>query len=101
LFRWFNRDSILMTDESAVYDWFGSKMRRHYRVNHSAGEYAREQDDVTAHVNTAEGFFGLFKRAIVGIHHQFRQSICIATLPSTTSATAAVAMTLRPGLRAI
>lgn len=70
MFRWFNRDSTLMTDELAVYDWFGSKMRRHYRVNHSAGEYAREQDGVTAHVNTAEGFFGLFKRAIVGIHHQ-------------------------------
>jgi hypothetical protein len=62
MFRWFNRDSTLMTDELAVYDWFGSKMRRHDRVNHSAGEYVREQDGVTAHVNTAEGFFGLFKR---------------------------------------
>lgn len=62
MFRWFNRDSTLITDELAVYDWFGSKIRRRDRVNHSAGEYAREHDGVTAHVNTAESFFGLFKK---------------------------------------
>ncbi|MGH7120231.1 MAG: IS1595 family transposase [Acetobacteraceae bacterium] len=70
MFGWFDRDAMLMTDELAVHDWFGGKMRRHYRVNHSAGEYARREDGVRVHVNTAEGFFGLFKRAIFGIHHQ-------------------------------
>ena len=70
MFRWFDRNSILSTDELAVYDWFGSKMRRHYRVNHSAKEYARTEDGIRVHVNTAEGYFSLFKRAIFGIHHQ-------------------------------
>lgn len=74
LFGWLDRDGTLCTDELGVYDWFGRKMRRHYRVNHSSGEYARtaERDRVQgirAHVNTAEGFFGLFKRAVFGIHH--------------------------------
>jgi hypothetical protein len=69
MFRWFDRTSILSTDELAVYDWFGSKMRRHYRVNHSAKEFARTEDGIRVHVNTAEGYFGLFKRAIFGIHH--------------------------------
>lgn len=69
MFGWFDRDSWLCTDELAVYDWFGSKMARHYRVNHSAGEYARTEPGTRVHVNTAEGFFGLFKRAIFGIHH--------------------------------
>jgi hypothetical protein len=70
MFRWFERSSVLSTDELAVYDWFGSKMRRHYRVNHSAKEFARTEDGIRVHVNTAEGYFGLFKRAIFGIHHQ-------------------------------
>lgn len=69
LFGWLDRSGVLCTDELGVYDWFGRKMRRHYRVNHSAGEYARTEDGVRAHVNTAEGFFGLFKRAVFGIHH--------------------------------
>ena len=70
MFRWFDRNSMLMTDELATYNWFGSKMRRHYRVTHSAREYARTEGDTRVHTNTVEGFFGLFKRGIFGIHHQ-------------------------------
>ena len=69
MFRWFDRDSVLCTDELATYNWFGGKMRRHHKVTHSAGEYARSEWGVRVHVNTAEGFFGLFKMALVGIHH--------------------------------
>jgi transposase-like protein len=69
LFGWLDRDGTLCTDELGVYDWFGRKMRKHHRVNHSAGEYARSEGATRAHVNTAEGFFGLFKRAVFGIHH--------------------------------
>lgn len=69
MFGWFDRNSVLCTDELAVYDWFGRKMRQHYRVNHARGEYARTQGNVRAHVNSAEGFFGLFKRGVFGIHH--------------------------------
>jgi transposase-like protein len=69
MFRWFDRDSILCTDELATYNWFGGKMRRHRKVTHSAGEYARTEGAIRVHTNTAEGFFGLFKMALVGIHH--------------------------------
>jgi hypothetical protein len=37
----------------------------HHRVDHGAGEYARGE----AHVNTAESFFALLKRGIVGSFH--------------------------------
>jgi hypothetical protein len=59
----------------AVKRWFGSKMRRHHRVRHSAREYARTEGTTRVHIihiNTIEGFFGLFKRGIFGIfgiHH--------------------------------
>ncbi len=70
MFRWFDRDSILCTDELPAYNWFGSKMRHHFKVTHSAKEYARSEGPTRVHTNTAEGFFGLFKRGIFGIHHQ-------------------------------
>jgi transposase-like protein len=70
MFAWFNREAILCTDELATYNWFGGKMKRHHKVTHSAGEYARTEGAVRVHTNTAEGFFGLFKMALVGIHHQ-------------------------------
>lgn len=41
-----------------------SEFAKHETVNHSRGGYAR--DDVTT--NTVEGFFGIFKRGMVGIH---------------------------------
>lgn len=69
MFRWFNRDAILCTDELAIYNWFGSKMRHHHKVTHLAGEYTRTEGMIRVHTNTSEGFFGLFKMALVGIHH--------------------------------
>lgn len=69
MFSWFDREAVLCTDELATYDWFGQKMRRHHKVLHSAGEYARTEGDVRAHTNTVEGFFGLFKVGILGLHH--------------------------------
>jgi hypothetical protein len=69
MFKWFDRDSVLCTDERATYPWFASKMRRHHTVTHSAGEYARTEGKLRVHTNTTEGFFGLFKIGILGIHH--------------------------------
>jgi transposase-like protein len=62
--------ATLLTDELAAYDWIGRKMEAHHSVIHSKGEYARTVGGVRVHTNTAEGFFGLFKRAIVGVWHQ-------------------------------
>ena len=100
MFRWFDRDAILCTDELATYNWFGGKMRRHMRVTHSAGQYAKTESGVRVHVNTAEGFFGLFKMALVGIHHAVSACTCTATSLSRPSDRTGVATTLASGLRA-
>jgi hypothetical protein len=47
-------------------------MEAHHVVNHARKEFVRSAGGIRAHVNTAEGFFGLFKRAIVGVWHWIR-----------------------------
>jgi hypothetical protein len=59
-----SRESRLHTDESRLYDAIGAEFAKHETVNHSAKEYAR--GDVTT--NSVEGFFGVFKRGMVGVY---------------------------------
>jgi hypothetical protein len=60
-----------VTDELNVYpsaarDFAGG----HKIVKHGDGEYVKyEADGFAIHTNTAEGFFSLFKRALVGAYH--------------------------------
>jgi len=62
--------TVLMTDESPIYDKVGEKFAEHHTVKHKVKEYARVADDGHfAHTNTAEGYFGNFKRQIEGTHH--------------------------------
>ena len=42
----------------------GTEFAQHETVNHAAGEYAR--GDVTT--NSVEGFFGIFKRGMIGVY---------------------------------
>jgi transposase-like protein len=56
--------SWLMTDESAVYRSIGKEFKYHFTVEHGAGEYVRG----TAHTNTIEGFFSIFKRGMIGVY---------------------------------
>jgi transposase-like protein len=58
------KESRLHTDESRLYVEVGKEFKAHETVNHGAKEYAR--GDVTT--NSAEGFFGLFKRGFNGIY---------------------------------
>ena len=56
--------SAVMTDEAGVY----ARLHRNYRhetVNHGKGEYGRG----SAHTNSIEGFWSLFKRQLYGVHH--------------------------------
>jgi hypothetical protein len=69
LFAWLNRDGVLATDELGVYQWFGSKMRRHVTVDHKRSELARWDRGIHAHTNICESLFGLFKWARVGVWH--------------------------------
>ena len=58
------KEARLMTDEASHYWAIEQDFARHEIVNHKAKEYVR--GDV--HTNTAEGYFGLFKRGMKGIY---------------------------------
>lgn len=62
--------TILMTDDSSIYDAVGKNFAEHHSVNHSQEEYVRRDPDghlVTT--NSAEGLFANLKRQITGTHH--------------------------------
>lgn len=57
-------DTRLHTDESRLYKGSADVFASHETVKHSAGEYAR--GDVNT--NSAEGFFGVFKKGMKGVY---------------------------------
>jgi hypothetical protein len=62
----------LYTDERPAYKTIGRRFRSHELVNHSAGEYVRG----VAHINTAESYFALLKRGVMGaFHHVSRRHL--------------------------
>lgn len=67
-----SRKSMLMTDEHTYYTMLGKEFYAHGVVNHSKGEYT----DFCgfAHINTAESFFALLKRGIVGSFHSVSEA---------------------------
>ena len=68
---WVARSAIISTDELPAYLGIGRMQAGHIRVNHSAEEFARddERTGLRAHVNTAESLHALLKRAIIGVWH--------------------------------
>jgi transposase-like protein len=61
-----DRASYLMTDDAMQYITIGREFAGHGTVNHSAEEYVRAYFWRT---NTAEGYFSILKRGIVGVYH--------------------------------
>jgi transposase-like protein len=61
--------SSLMTDEAGQYLHIGKEFARHEVVNHGASEYVRGD----AYTNTAESYFAVLKRGIVGTYHHVSQ----------------------------
>lgn len=59
------KDSTIMTDEFLAYRGLGKEFANHQTVSHGSGEYVRDN----AHTNTAEGYFSLLKRGIIGVYH--------------------------------
>jgi hypothetical protein len=62
--------SKLMTDERHTYETIGRRFASHGTVNHGAEEYVRGE----AHVNSAEGFFSIFKRGMTGVYQHCSES---------------------------
>jgi transposase-like protein len=67
-----NAASTLMTDESVIYPKIGEGFANHLTVCHSANEYARLGG--FAHINTAESFFSVFKRGLMGVYHSVSEA---------------------------
>lgn len=67
-----DRSSHLMTDESMVYTRVGREFAGHSVVNHSAAEYVTTGG--FKHSNTAENFFSIFKRGVIGTYHHMSEA---------------------------
>lgn len=66
------RTAHLMTDESPVYTRLGKEYNGHSVVNHSAREYVTTGG--FKHSNTAENFFSIFKRGVIGTYHHMSEA---------------------------
>lgn len=67
-----DRSAHLMTDESDVYTRVGREFNGHSVVNHSAGQYVTTGG--FKHSNTAENFFSIFKRGVIGTYHHMSEA---------------------------
>lgn len=61
-----SREAHLYTDESRLYKGADGHVSEHHTVEHRKGEYARDG----VHTNSAEGYFGIFKRGMRGVYQQ-------------------------------
>lgn len=57
--------ATLMTDEALIYPAMAGRYKGHEAVKHNKGEYVRGK----AHTNTAENYFSILKRGIIGVFH--------------------------------
>jgi transposase-like protein len=65
-----SRKSDLMSDGSNVYPRVGSEFASHGAVDHVAGEYVRG----FIHSNTAENYFSILKRGVIGTYHHVSEA---------------------------
>jgi len=72
-----SQEAVVNTDEHPSYKQPLKPWKAHQAVNHSRGEYQRQNPDGSrASTNTAESFFSLLKRAIIGAwHHISREHL--------------------------
>ena len=65
-----DRASHLMTDRAGHYNTIGTEFAKHDAVLHTGGEYVRG----SAHSNTIENFFSIFKRGVIGTYHHLSEA---------------------------
>ena len=58
------KETAMMTDEGGHYFTLGDHFASHESVSHKADEYVRG----SAHTNTVEGFYSVFKRGMTGVY---------------------------------
>lgn len=63
--------STMNTDDALAYYFMSKEFAAHGTVNHSAGEYVSK--DGKTHINTAESFFAIFKRGVMGSFHSISE----------------------------
>lgn len=63
-------ESHFMTDEANHYTKIGAQFASHHSVDHSREEYAYtdRETGLRVHSNTAEGYFSIFKRGMIGVY---------------------------------
>ncbi len=66
-----DRRAHLNTDSSKLYKNIKPWFPGHKSVNHSIGEYVRQEGPRKVHTNTVEGFFSLVKRGVYGTYHHW------------------------------
>ena len=65
-----DRASTLMTDEARIYWSVGREFSRHGHMLHAYRQYA----DGDVHSNTAENFFSILKRGVIGTYHHWSEA---------------------------
>lgn len=63
--------STMNTDDALAYYFMSREFAAHGTVNHSQGEYVSK--DGKTHINTAEAFFAIFKRGVMGSFHSISE----------------------------
>lgn len=66
-----HRSSHLMTDDARFYNRIGEEFASHHTTLHSNREFAKAGG---IHSNTAENFFSIFKRGVIGTYHQLSEA---------------------------
>lgn len=61
-------ESILITDESRLYNGMSDVFAGHETTVHSAGQYVRYDGEFAIHSNTIESYFSIFKRGMRGVY---------------------------------
>lgn len=64
------RDTHLMTDKASHYRRFGKEFAAHGSTDHGEGQFVV---DAINHTNTAENFFSIFKRGVIGTYHHMSE----------------------------
>jgi hypothetical protein len=59
--------SIVYTDDAGIYS--GDELARTYQDHHRIQHWTRVYVDGDVHTQTIDGFFGLVKNALRGVHH--------------------------------